>query len=99
MNFIVHDAAGNILRTGFCMDVQLPLQASAGETAIEDTWGGTSDVKHKIVAGERVDLPPRATPSNLTAINYRALIRRKADKLAAAGQQYEALLLLQTIGG
>jgi hypothetical protein len=99
MKFLVLDATGLILRNGSCPDDMLALQAHPGETATEDIWEGTSDIKHKIVAGQRVDYSPPVRAPNLGVENYRALIRRKADKLAAAGLPYDALLLLKTIGG
>lgn len=65
MKFIVHDADGNILRTGHCPADHLALQARDGETAIEDEHGGTDDRKHRIVDGKRVEFtpaPPRPLP-------------------------------------
>jgi len=56
MRFIVHDAGGNILRTGECPETQLALQARAGETAIEDVDGDTDDTRHRIADGQRVPI-------------------------------------------
>lgn len=65
MRCIVHAADGAILRIVVCSRAQAELQAQAGETVIEDTWGGTSDARHRIVDGERVEFTPEppAPPS------------------------------------
>lgn len=60
MKFIVHDAAGNILRTGSCPVDHLALQARAGETAIE---GEANDILDKIVAGVVVKNAKPAPPA------------------------------------
>jgi len=61
MNFAVHDAAGNILRTGQCPEQDLALQAGAGETAVR-VEGVISDVAHKIINGGVVKRPQAAVP-------------------------------------
>lgn len=42
--------------------------------------------------------PPPEPPNPVGIINYNALIRRRAERLVAQGKQYDALLLLKTIG-
>lgn len=46
--FFVHDAEGNILRTGTCSDDDFSLQAGAGETVLE---GEADDATQKILDG------------------------------------------------
>jgi hypothetical protein len=63
MNFIVHDAAGNILRKGYCSQADLALQAREGETAIEDKADDTDDRKHRINGrGQRIEFTPEPPP-------------------------------------
>ena len=38
MDFIIHDAAGNILRYGNCAASDLSIQTAAGETALPTTY-------------------------------------------------------------
>lgn len=52
--YIVHDASGNILRTGICAPGDVELQAQAGEFVVE---GVAHDERHRIVVGKVVDLP------------------------------------------
>lgn len=52
VNFVVHDADGVILRTGSCVDTDMPLQAQTGETVIE---GEANDELQKVVNGAVVD--------------------------------------------
>lgn len=49
---------------------------------------------------EDVATPPGPAPYSpaIGDTNYRALIRRRAEKLVSQGRQYDALLLLKTIG-
>lgn len=71
--------------------------------AAPEDWNSIGDTPTRdavlswIAAG---NTPELATPpvSPLGDINYKAMIRRRAESLKKQGQQYEALLLLQTIG-
>ncbi len=61
MKYIVHNAAGTILRTGECPDDQLALQARTGETVIE---GEADDRCQRIEAGHVVGMPARVAPTS-----------------------------------
>jgi len=54
-NFIVYNIKGKILRTGFCPEHILHLQAGDGEFVME---GIANDVSQKIVDGKIVDKTP-----------------------------------------
>ncbi len=72
MKFIVHDERGVIIRTGSCPEDHLQMQACAGETAIEDTWDGTSDDRHRIVDAQRVDHVAFVPPAHYGILRMRA---------------------------
>ena len=73
MKFLVHNADGNILRTGQCPAEQLALQAGYGEWVIEDIAGDTNDTHHRIEGGKRVEFtPPPAPPPSIQAQRARA---------------------------
>lgn len=81
IGFIVYNSAGDILRTGTCVDTDLDLQAGDGEFVLE---GEADDELHTIVNGEVVDKPPPPAPTN-TELNTKCLaeIRARRDKLLA----------------
>jgi len=61
MNFTIHNAAGRILRTGFCPDGMEVLQAKDGESMVPDT----ADLdKHHVVDGAITERP--GNPATLT---------------------------------
>lgn len=54
MNFSIHDAAGRILRSGFCPDGMEALQAKEGESMVPET----ADLdKHHVVDGAIAERP------------------------------------------
>jgi len=58
--FIVYNDAGEILKTGTCVERDLPLQAQEGEFVME---GEAQDDLHMIVNGQVVNKPPPPEPS------------------------------------
>lgn len=80
MKYIVHDAAGNILRTGQCPDDQLELQARSGENVIE---GEADDACHRIVGGEIMLAPLRLAPTSYA--------KERALEYPSIGEQMDAL--------
>lgn len=68
MKFIVHDAEGNILRTGQCPADHLAMQAKEGEFVIE---GIANDAAHRIENGAIV-----AKEVEIVATPYQALRAR-----------------------
>lgn len=101
-NYLVHDAAGLILRTGSCDDADLPLQAQGAETVIE---GQASLSAHYIVngnivaytaaerqamasmrPGQRWQMPERVV------VDSRTLAQAKAQKLAEISRRCDATL-------
>lgn len=54
-NFIIYNAADDILRTGLCQDVDFEIQAHANEFVME---GEADAVTQKIVEGEVVNKTP-----------------------------------------
>ncbi len=83
MNFLVIDATGLILRKGSCPDSMLAQQARAGQTAIEDTWEGTSDLVHKIVNSERVEFTPEPASAPPIAAQREAVYPPIGDQIDA----------------
>ncbi len=94
MKFIVHDSAGNILRTGYCSQADLALQARSNETAIKDEHEDTDDRKHRIINGERVEFtpepPPPPTVEALRAMAYPP-IADQLDAIWKGGADMEAM--------
>lgn len=84
MRFIVHDADGNILRTGQCSPNQLAAQAHAGETVIEDLMGDADDRYHRVEGGECVAAPPK--PEIPRSFHY-----RRAKAYPSIGDQLDAI--------
>lgn len=62
MNFIIHNAAGQILRTGSCPEDHMQLQAREGETAIE---GEANDALDRIENGKVVALPAKLSANHV----------------------------------
>jgi hypothetical protein len=58
VNFIVFDGAGRILRTGYCPDNMVEIQAGPGETAVE----GEADSAHHEVDVNTRTIRHKATP-------------------------------------
>ncbi|WP_444452578.1 hypothetical protein ACTTAI_16380 [Rhodobacter capsulatus] len=86
--FAVIDAGGRIVRTGHCVAADVPLQARAGETAIE-TDGAIGDDTHYFAGGEFRELPPRPSEACVFDVASESWIdpRTEADmaaELAAA---------------
>ncbi len=93
MKYLVHDAAGNILRTGNCPDDAVSLQALAGETAIQDEHDDTDDRKHRIVAGKRVEFKHVERVFSYAELRARAYpsIGDQLDALWKGGAEAEAM--------
>lgn len=70
--FFVHDAEGNILRTGSCSEGDLAMQAGEGETVVE---GVADDATQKFVDGAFVAKPEPsdAEKMELTAVRIRIM--------------------------
>lgn len=66
MNFVIYNAAGEILRTGTCPEEALSLQAQAGEFVVEARADVEKDVVDPetgaVVPGGRV-IPPKPAPT------------------------------------
>lgn len=60
VEFYVHNAAGQILRTGYCPADSVALQAREGETAVTGTANPATD---RVVEGELQPLPPSPHPA------------------------------------
>lgn len=78
ISFIVHNKAGDILRTGTCSDADLALQAGDGEFVVT---GEANDEFHAIVDGRVVDKPP-VTPPTEAQLNARCMaeIRKRRNQ-------------------
>lgn len=94
--FLVHDAAGCILRTGHCSLRDLNAQASAGETVLE---GQANDRLQKVVAGritskspeeiaatERPEIPPEKQTAFISEEQWSLLQARCAALEARVGK-------------
>jgi hypothetical protein len=86
VSFLVHDAAGQILRTGYCALRDLQSQAGPGETVLE---GQANDRLHKVVSGavarktseeiaakKRPPTPPGCERAEITTEQWTALVAR-----------------------
>lgn len=73
--FFVHDAEGNIVRTGVCADEDLRLQAREGQTVVE---GEANDATQKFVDGVLVDKPgPTESEMKADAMLQLRIIRQE----------------------
>lgn len=66
-NFLVYDDEGIILRSGYCKDGDLSMQAGAGEYVLE---GVADDATKMVVDGQIVDKPDTGQ-SDLSAVQAR----------------------------
>jgi len=77
--FIVYNKAGDILRTGTCVEGDLDLQADEGEFVME---GEANDDLHIIVDGQVVDKPPPPAPTEAEQrADCQAQLRYQRDRL------------------
>jgi len=76
MNYIVYDQSGNIVKTGVCPSKMVHLQARLGEIVME---GIASDIVHKIVGGEIVEMSPTEKSIKIGADNN--LVRNKMNEI------------------